>query len=173
MLFKYFYKSTFILSLLLFQLFYHTFLYAQNLTKKQVAEVKELILLVDFIDVNLAKSWNSSNDYGVRNKKDYDYAENVLNVTKQINDRLLELPKGNYQEYLKIALKAYLDVGLMRLLIGDDNGLDKQTEIATLYQIQDSEPHLWAWRIWQIARFARNESAKELNLPIINYSDDD
>ena len=125
------------------------------------------------IDVQLQKTWNSTNDYGLRNQKDYDYAENVLNVTKQIGDRHSKLPKGNYQEYLKIALKAYLDVGLMRLLIGEENGLDKQKEIATLYQIQDSEPHLWGWRIWQIARFARKEAAKELNLPKIDYSEDD
>lgn len=147
-------------------------MFSQNLSKKQLAEVKELILLIDIVDVNLQKSWNSSNDYGVKNKNDYDYAENVVNVANQINDRLLKLPKGNYQEYIKIAMKAYLDVGLMRILVGEDGGYDQQLEIATIYQIEDIEPHLWAWRIWQIARFARNESAKKLDLPLINYSDE-
>lgn len=152
--------------------YFNSELYSQNLSQKQRAEVKELILLIDIIDVNLKKSWNSSNDYGVKTKNDNDYAENVVNVANQINDRLLKLPEGNYQEYIKIALKAYLDVGLMRLLVGEDGGYDQQLEIATLYQIEDIEPHLWAWRIWQIARFARNESAKELDLPLINYSDE-
>jgi len=160
------------LTLFFLQSNFNSFLLAQNLNKKHLNEVKELILLIDMIDNNLKRSWNLSNDYGVRNQNDYNYAENVLNVTQQINQRLLKLPKGNYQEYLKISLKAYLDVGLMRLLVGEDDGFDKQTEIATLYQIQDSEPHLWAWRIWQIARFARNKAAKELNLPLIDYSED-
>lgn len=165
-------NSFIFLNLLLIQSIFSTFLFSQNLNKKQLDEVKELILLVDMIDVNLKRSWNSSNDYGVKNQNDYNYAENVLNVSQQINERLLKLPKGTFQEYLKISLKAYLDVGLMRLLVGEDDGFDKQTEIATLYQIQDSEPHLWAWRIWQIARFARNEAAKELNLPLIDYTED-
>lgn len=152
--------------------YFNSELFSQNLSQKQRTEIKELILLIDIIDVNLKKSWNLSNDYGVKTENDNDYAENVVNVANQINDRLLKLPEGNYQEYIKIALKAYLDVGLMRLLVGEDGGYDQQLEIATLYQIEDIEPHLWAWRIWQIARFARNESAKELDLPLINYSDE-
>lgn len=172
---KIFYSNRMIYAILYFGVFFNSnsVIIGQNtkLNKGQMNEVKELLILVDVIDIKLRKIWNSENDYGLATEKDKTYFENVQNVSLQISGRARNLPQGDYLNYLTYSLIGYLDVGMMRLLTANEGGYDKQFEIANRYKIQDTEPHLWAYTIWQIARQLRNLSANELKLPLNNYSE--
>jgi hypothetical protein len=164
--------NTILINLVIFSPTYEIFAQDKKLTKKQKDEVKELLFFIDVIDIRLQELWNPENDYGLANEKDNIYFENVKNVSMQISKRIKNLPNVKATTHLTLSANCYLDVGKMRLLTLTDGGYEKQVEIAKKYNIQDFEPHLWAYVIWQTAREFRNSVATELNLPIIIYSED-
>jgi hypothetical protein len=167
----------FIISLIICAFVFSNFnsaIYAQEkkLNKKQLNEVKELLMLIDIIDIHLQKAWNTENDYGLATEKDKTYFKNVINVSIQIAKRLDNLPKGDDSFRLICCLTAYTDVGHIRILTTEDDGYEQQAEIAKRYGLQDKEPHLWAYTIWMVARELRNLAAKDLSLPTIKYPKD-
>ncbi|MHB1050591.1 MAG: hypothetical protein ACYC09_10960 [Bacteroidota bacterium] len=141
----------------------------QAISNQELKEVKELLIIIDNIDLKLQKVWHTENDYGLATDKDKIYFENVQNVSLRIADRIKNMPNGKYLLLLTNSVVGYLDVGKMRLLTTVEGGYDQQLLIATKYGVQDKEPHMWAYTIWGIARYLRNNAAIELGLPTIKY----
>jgi hypothetical protein len=145
---------------------------ATQLTEAELKEAKELLLLVDVMELKLSKAWNLENDFGVSNEGDYNYTKGAMNAVESLVKQLDKLPKGNYKTYTLAAAVAYADVGRVRLYAGTDDGETQQLEIARKYKLEDTDSHLWAWEIWQIARMARNLTARELNMPVRHFDED-
>jgi hypothetical protein len=139
------------------------------LSEGQKTEVKELMMLIDIMDSNLKRTWNAENDFGVTTDKDKSYTEGAVTAANNIVKRLNSLPDGDYRIYLLAACVAYVDVGQLRLAAGQPDGQKAQLEIVNKYKLEETEGHLWAWRVWEIARAARNRAAKELGLPVREY----
>jgi hypothetical protein len=144
---------------------------AAQLTEAQMKEARELLLLVDAMEIRLKRAWNQDNDFGVTTNEDHSYTKGAMNAAESIASRLDKLPNGDYKLYLMAAAIAYVDVGRIRMAAGEDDGEDFQRNIVKNYKLENTEPHLWAWRVWEIARAARNVAAKQLGLPERKYDD--
>lgn len=143
-----------------------------RLSQEQRKEAGELLLLIDVMETRLKSTWNNENDFGVRTDEDFSYLKGAANAVQAIVTGLDKLPDGKYKAYLGGAAIAYADVARIRVAAGEDGGEERQLQIVKRYELEDTEPHLWAWRIWQVARLARNAAAKELGLPVRDYEED-
>jgi hypothetical protein len=138
---------------------------AQQLTEQEIAQAHEVLLLVDAMETRLKNAWNENNDFGAVTEQDRTYAKGAENAAENIGNLLDKMPSGDYELYLRVAAEAYRDVGRIRLSAGKEGGDEMQVKIMKNYKLENSEPHLRAWRIWQIARAARNRAANQLGMP--------
>jgi hypothetical protein len=133
-------------------------------------EAREILLLIDIMDVRLRDSWNKDNDFGVATDADRKYLRGADTALQDISKRLNRLPDGKLRANLFASALAYKNVGQIRINAGVENGELAQLQIVKEYGLERSEPHLWAWRVLEIARAARNEAASSLGIPEKNYS---
>jgi hypothetical protein len=142
-----------------------------RLSQGDMKEAREVLLAIDAMETRLKSAWNEENDFGATTNEDRSYLKGAANAAENIASRLNRLPDGDYKIYLSAAAVAYVDVGRIRSAAGQDEGEKLQLSIAKNYKLENREPHLWAWDVWQIARAARNRGAKALGLPERKYDD--
>ncbi|MBV9924804.1 MAG: hypothetical protein JOZ96_07145 [Acidobacteria bacterium] len=141
-----------------------------QLTEEQLKEARELLLLTDIMEKRLGKAWNDDNDFGVQTEEDRQYTEGAVVAAKEILPRLRRLPQGDYTNHMAIAVMAYVDVGKIRLGIGQPGGDEIQQRIIAMYDLKEVEPHLRAWTVLEVARKYRNLAAQELGVPAEDFS---
>lgn len=144
---------------------------AGSLTPEQRKEAAGLILLVDVMEHQLMKTWNSDKDYGVATDDDLNFIKGATASGRVIVDRLKKLPDGKYKLFLLMAAVAYTDVPRIRVAAGQEGGEEIQLEIVRKYKLEETTPQLWAWKVWEVARMSRNMAARDLGLPLREYEE--
>lgn len=141
-----------------------------ELSEIESKDARELVFLIDVLDARLSEAWNKENDFGVVTDADKRYFEGADRAVRNITHRLDKLPEGTLRKALLVSALAYKDVGQIRVSAGEDNGELTQRNIVKMYGFENTEPHLWAWRVLEVARAARNDGAVMLGLPEKEYS---
>jgi curved DNA-binding protein CbpA len=141
-----------------------------DLTEVDLKEARAILFLIDIMDGRLRNAWNKDNDFGVTTDADRKYLVGADFALRDISKRLDRLPDGKLKTSLFASAVAYKDVGQIRVNAGEENGESAQRQIVKEYGLEKSEPHLWAWRVLEIARAARNEAALSLAIPEKKYA---
>ena len=141
-----------------------------KLTTEQLKETREILLGLDLLELRLKDTWNSQNDFGATSDKDRAYVDGARNLIQSIHTRLKKLPEGQYKIFLWASAVAYGDVGRIRVAT-EEGGEQVQRDIVKIYKLENTEPHLWAWNVWEFARTFRNNAADELGLPQRKYEE--
>lgn len=138
---------------------------AKELSAQQTGQAHEILRLVDAMEIRIKSAWNENNDFGAVTEQDRTYAKGAENAAENIRNLLDKMPTSNYKPHLLAAAIAYRDIGRLRLSAGTEGGDEYQRKIMKDYNMENTEPHLRAWRVWQVARAARNLAATQLGIP--------